>query len=90
MRAVLPYFVRAVLPDYQVTSLMCLIVKIARLHLVNICLQRQNEVKRKTEHMALKGELVWPDGKAGKQRDLGSNLLWLSFLFQSCGWDTVL
>ena len=28
---------------------------------------------------------VWPSGKAGKQRDLGSNLLRLSFFFKSCG-----
>ena len=27
----------------------------------------------------------WPSGKAGKHRDLGSNLLRLSFLFKSCG-----
>ena len=32
-----------------------------------------------------KGEPVWPSGKAGKQRDLGSNLLRLSFLFNKCG-----
>ena len=30
-------------------------------------------------------EPVWPSGKAGKQRDLGSNLLRLSFLFKNCG-----
>ena len=28
---------------------------------------------------------VWPSGKVGKQRDLGSNLLRLSFVFKSCG-----
>ena len=27
-------------------------------------------------------EPVWPSGKAGKQTDLGSNLLWLSFIFK--------
>ena len=30
-------------------------------------------------------ELVWPRGKAGKRRDIGSNRLRLSFLFKSCG-----
>ena len=36
-------------------------------------------------------EPVWPSGKAvgGKQRDLGSNLLRLSFLFKSCGLRTL-
>ena len=29
--------------------------------------------------------LVWPSGKAGKQRELGSNPLRLSFVFKSCG-----
>ena len=36
----------------------------------------------------MNGEPVWPSGKAGKQKDLGSNLLRLSFLFKSvvvCG-----
>ena len=28
---------------------------------------------------------VWPSGKAGKQRELGSNPLRLSFVFKSCG-----
>ena len=32
----------------------------------------------------LKCEPVWPRGKAGKQTDLGSNPLWLSFLFKIC------
>ena len=31
------------------------------------------------------GEPVWPSAKAGKQRDLGSNPLRLSFLFKNCG-----
>ena len=30
-------------------------------------------------------EPVWPSGKAGKRRNLGSNPLRLSFLFKSCG-----
>ena len=30
-------------------------------------------------------EPVWPGGKAGKQKDLGSNPLLLSFLFKRCG-----
>ena len=30
-------------------------------------------------------EQVWPSGKAGKQKDLGSNPLRLSFLFKRCG-----
>ena len=30
-------------------------------------------------------EPVWPSGKAGKRRDLGSNPLRLSFRFKSCG-----
>ena len=29
-------------------------------------------------------EPVWPSGKAGKERNLGSNPLRLSFLFESC------
>ena len=28
---------------------------------------------------------VWSSGKGGKQRDLGSNPLRLSFVFKSCG-----
>ena len=31
------------------------------------------------------GEPVWPSGKAGKQRGLGSNPFRLSFLFKKCG-----
>ena len=30
-------------------------------------------------------EPVWPSGKAGKERNRGSNPLRLSFLFESCG-----
>ena len=30
-------------------------------------------------------EPVWPSGKAGKRKDLGSNPLRLSFLFKRCG-----
>ena len=30
-------------------------------------------------------EPVWPSDKAGKQRELGSKPLRLSFLFKSCG-----
>ena len=30
-------------------------------------------------------EPVWPSSKAGKQKDLSSNLLRLSFVFKSCG-----
>ena len=35
-------------------------------------------------------EPVWPSGKAGKQRDPGSNPVRLSFLFNSCGLWTLL
>ena len=43
---------------------------------------------RRTE--TLPREPVWPSGKAGKQKDLGSNLLRLSFLFKSSGlWTLV-
>ena len=34
-------------------------------------------------------EPVWPGGKAGKQKELGSNPLRLSFLFKSCGLRTL-
>ena len=52
----------------------------------------QNRIQRDVFHCLRKKEImlynysepVWPSGKTGKQRDLGSNLLWLSFLFKSC------
>ena len=45
-----------------------------------------------SERSLITSEPVWPGGKAGisgKQRDLGSNLLWLSFLFKNCGLSTL-
>ena len=35
--------------------------------------------------LGVRCEPVWPSGKAGKQRDLGSNPLRLSFLCKNCG-----
>ena len=37
------------------------------------------------ERAVVVSDPVWPSGKVGKQMDLGSNLLRLSFLFKSCG-----
>ena len=36
-------------------------------------------------HTQVDCDPVWPSGKAGKRKDLGSNLLRFSFLFTSCG-----
>ena len=43
------------------------------------------EVFKPTPDLSITREPVWPSGKAGKQRDLGSNPLRLSVLFKSCG-----
>ena len=42
-------------------------------------------VSKKAMFPRCSSEPLWPSGKAGKQKTLGSNLLRLSFLFKSCG-----
>ena len=46
---------------------------------------RRESIERAVSTRVVFREPVWPSGKAGKRRDLGSIPLRLSFLFKSCG-----